>query len=161
MYNYDTFTLPIQSRSSYADLISFQYCPFLKNIKQLFSKSYTLSLSFNFSFLRHLIWLWRSFIFVDKITSLVISNFLHLVLKKILSFWAFYFSPNSHLIFLKLFLIFRLFNDLELLFTYFFFKVFILKFSITSVLKFLSFSLVNCSSFWFNFEEFYLLLPLL
>ena len=49
-YNYDTFTIPIQSRSSYADLISFEYCPFLNNIKQLFSKSCTLSLNSNFLF---------------------------------------------------------------------------------------------------------------
>ena len=71
------------------------------------------------------------------------------------------FSAKQSLNFLKLFLIFRQFDDLELFLLIFFFKVFILKFSITSVLKILSFSLVNCSSFWFNFEEFYLLLPLL
>ena len=49
------------------------YCPFLNNIKHLFSKSCTLWLSSNFPFWRHLVWSWRSLIFVHKVTSIVYS----------------------------------------------------------------------------------------
>ena len=105
-----TIKLPIQSRSSYADLISFQYCPFLNNIKQLFSKSCTLPL------------------------------FIFEVFNSIVEIFCFCAQGN-------IFSNFPLVGQAGVIFTCFLFQ------SFHSILKFLTFSLVNCSSFSFNFEE--------
>ena len=66
LYNYHTLAQSIHRRCSSVDVIPFEYCLFKNNFKWLTLKLLTLSHSSNTLFSRHLIWLWRFFIFARR-----------------------------------------------------------------------------------------------
>lgn len=102
---------PMQIRSWYFDLISFEYYPFLNNTKWLFSKLCTLSPA----------------LIVGKIRSSALSSFLQLVLQYIF-FLSLLFSANIHFVFFQALSDFWSVGQAGFFFLIFFFKVFILRF---------------------------------
>ena len=102
---------PMQIRSWYLDLISFEYYPFLNNTKWLFSKLCTLSPA----------------LIVGKIRSSALSSFLQLVLQYIF-FLSLLFSVEYSLCVFSSSFWFLISWTSWIFFLIFFFKVFILRF---------------------------------